>query len=310
VQSLDSVDQSDVQVRFTLNDGTEDSAAPATSEDFQVDNAKPTATITSASYNAVTDTMTITGTNFTTIAAASTDIKSYVDWTKFSWDINGDNATTANISVVVGDVTSLTVDNATTLTLVFTGAKGTAIEATSDYGFTGGDDTLDITAGFSIDAFGNVSTTDAVADAGLSIGEPIITVTKMSVVISDPASSSNPKRIPGAIIEYMISPSNSGSASPDANSTYITDVIDNVNVMFDATTGVSFTDGTTSSALSLGTVTYSDDAGPYVYDYTPVPDGGGYDSNITSVKITTTGTFANGGAPSPSFTLKYRVKVQ
>ena len=628
VSGIDGTDQSDIQVRFTLNDGGIDSANPATSEDFQVDDLAPTSTITSAVYDAANDKLTITGTDFLTIAAATTDIKSYVDWTKFVWDINGDNATTANITFVEGDVTSLVVTDDTTLTLQFTGSKGTAIEATSDYSTTGGADTLDVTAGFIKDYYGNAATTDGAADAtlvttqvsgtvyfddrtspmdpgktirllvdGTSVGTgttdgsgdytiwanvaagdavlayidgdatyfgvtvsitdnasltgfdiyadhvttrhdnggslsnadmdtakgaysdsdilyavsggaltvsgsatnlyipagqtfvpggdvttptlevagtftggsgaidvdgdldftgsftatsgttnvggdfinnggtftasggsvildgtnqyvygsstfydftksvasadtltfeagetttiassgtvtlngasgqllslvsdtpgsywnfvvssgatkaidyvdvsdsdasgsdasqkpidpanytdsdhnvdwfraPIITVTKLSVVISDPISGgTNPKRIPGAVIEYSVSPSNSGDGSPDANSTYITDVIDTSSLEYDATTGVTFTDGTTSSALSLDTVTFSDDAapGPYTYDYTPVPDGNGYDAAVTSIKVTTTGTFAYGGSPDPSFTIKYRVRTK
>ncbi len=58
------------------------------------------------------------------------------------------------------------------MTLVFTGAKGTAIEGTAGYGAAGGADTLDVTAGFSIDGFGNVSTTDGVADGPLTINTP------------------------------------------------------------------------------------------------------------------------------------------
>jgi CSLREA domain-containing protein len=313
VSGMDGVDQSDVQIRFTLNDGTDDSASPVTSESFQVDNVAPTDTITSASYDPSTDTLTITGTNFDTIAAVSTDIKSYVDWTNFAWDINGDGATTADITFVVGDVTSLTVTDATTLTLVFTAAKGTAIEATSDYGSNGGSDTLDVTAGFSKDAAGNAATTDEVEDVLLSIPGPVITVTKLSSVISDPINGgTNPKRIPGAVVEYSIMPSNTGDGAPDADSTYVIDIIDTNSVEYDATTGVSFTDGSTSSALALDAVTFSDDAapGPYTYDYTPVPDGDGYDANVTSIKITTTGTFAFGGTPAPSFTLKYRARVK
>ncbi len=144
-------------------------------------------------------------------------------------------------------------------------------------------------------------------------GSPTITVTKLSVVISDPVNSTtNPKRIPGAVIEYSISPSNTGDASPDANSTYVTDIIDTGSVKYDVTTGVSFTDGSTSSALALGSTTYSSTAapGPYVYDYSPSADGDGCDSNVTSIKVTTTGTFTFGGSPAPSFTFKYRVRVK
>jgi hypothetical protein len=311
VTGMSGVDQSDVQIRFTVNDVLADSAAPATSESFRVDNLTPTDTITGASYDPSTDTLTITGTNFDTIAAVSTDVKSYVDWTKFVWDINGDDAVTANITFVVGDVTSLTVTNATTLTLVFTGAKAAAIESTSGYGANGGADTLDVIAGFSKDTVGNAATTDGLNDGTLIIPGPVITITKLSSVISDPINGgSNPKRIPGAMIEYSITPSNTGDGSPDADSTYVTDIIGINGVKYDVTTGVSFTDGTTSSALALGTVTYSDDAGPYIYDYTPVPDGDGCDSNVTSIKITTTGSFAFGGPPAPSFTCKYRVRVK
>ena len=173
VTGLTGIDQSDVRIRFTLNDGTVDSLLPATSENFQVDNVAPTDTITSSSYSSGADTLIITGTNFTTIAAASTDIKSYVDWSKFVWDINGDNATTANVTFVVGDITSLTVTDATTLTLVLTGAKGTALEGTAGYGATGGADTLDVTAGFSKDVAGNAATTDGIADAAITLGVAI-----------------------------------------------------------------------------------------------------------------------------------------
>ena len=144
-------------------------------------------------------------------------------------------------------------------------------------------------------------------------GVPIITVTKISAVLSDPVNdATNPKRIPGAVIEYSITPANSGNGSPDADTVFITDPIDSATLAFDVGAGVTFVDGATSSGLSLGAVTYSSTPapGPYVYNYTPVPDGSGYDGNVTSVKIATVGTFANGGSPAPSFTVKFRVKVK
>jgi len=304
--SLVDVDQSDVQVRFNLNDGGMDSISVVTSENFQVDNFAPTATVTSATYTPATDTMVITGTNFTTIAAASTDIKTYVDWSKFVWDINADNATTANISFIAGDVTSLTVTNATTLTLVFTSSKGTAIESTSGYGSAGGADSLDVAAGFSIDYFGNTASTDAVADAVITTPEPNINVTKLSSVISDPISTSNPKRIPGAIIQYIISVSNSGNASPDANSTIVISNIDTSAEEFDFATGVIFTDGATTSNLTMGTVVYSDDSGAS-YTYNP---SGGFDPNVTNIQVPMTGTFAYGGLPAASFSIKFYTLIK
>lgn len=141
---------------------------------------------------------------------------------------------------------------------------------------------------------------------------PNIGVTKLSSVISDPISASNPKRIPGAVVEYMITVSNSGNASPDADTTIVSNSIDSNKIEFYYDGGVSFTDGATSSDLAIDTVSYSQTAapGPYVYDYTPSPDGDGYDPNITSFEVTTSGTFAYGGSPSASFTLKYRVRVK
>jgi len=141
-------------------------------------------------------------------------------------------------------------------------------------------------------------------------GTAVITVMKLSTVISDPINGgSNPKRIPSAVIEYSVVPSNSGTASPDANTVVVTDAIDAASVAFDTTTGVVPSDGVTSSGLAMGTVTYSDTPapGPYVYDYVP---GAGYDGAVTSIRVTTTGTFNFGGSPDPSFTLRYRVRIK
>ena len=70
-----------------------------------------------------------------------------------------------------------------------------------------------------------------------------------------------------------------GSGAADTDSLIVTDPIDSATLDYDVTTGVMFNDGTTSSALDLGTVVFSQTAppGPYVYDYTPVPDGDGFD---------------------------------
>jgi len=51
VTGLDGEDQGDVEVRFTVNDGTYDSASPVTSEDFRVDNLQPAVDITYSAAN-------------------------------------------------------------------------------------------------------------------------------------------------------------------------------------------------------------------------------------------------------------------
>ena len=96
------------------------------------------------------------------------------------WDINGDNATTADVSFALSDISSAKVTDSTHLTIVLTSAKGTSLEATNSYGASGTGgvtlDTLDITAGFAKDAAGNAATTDAQANAPLftNAGQSVI----------------------------------------------------------------------------------------------------------------------------------------
>jgi len=145
-----------------------------------VDTTAPTVTHTSAGYTTATDTLVLTGTNFATLLesgeTASTDIKARLDWSKLSWDINGDNAATADVSFALGDIASAVVTDGTRLTVVLTPTKGAALEATSgfgtDIGITG-IDTLDISAGFARDLAGNAAKTDAVANAALTITTPV-----------------------------------------------------------------------------------------------------------------------------------------
>ncbi|UCG66877.1 MAG: fibronectin type III domain-containing protein [Deltaproteobacteria bacterium] len=65
VTGLNGIDQNDVRVRFTINDGTYNSLMPVTSENFRVDNLNPTGTITYSDTNSShvdVGTLTITAT--------------------------------------------------------------------------------------------------------------------------------------------------------------------------------------------------------------------------------------------------------
>ena len=145
------------------------------------------------------------------------------------------------------------------------------------------------------------------------LGDVHLTATKISAVISDTVNNTtNPKRIPGAVIEYSIMIANTNGGSPDSDTFVITDAIDSATLAFDVSAGVTFVDGATSSGLTLGAVTYSSTAapGPYVYNYTPVPDGNGCDGAVTGVRIAMSGLFAKGGSPSPSFAVKFRARIK
>lgn len=157
-----------LQVRDTAGN-----AGTTASQAYTLDTTVPTATITGAGYTITSNTLKLTGTNFNTLLAASetaaTDIKARLDWTKLSWDIDGDDGTTANVSFALSDISSAKVASGTTMIVVLTDAKGTALEAASGFGASGAADTLDVSAGFSRDLAGNTATTDAASNAALGI---------------------------------------------------------------------------------------------------------------------------------------------
>jgi hypothetical protein len=140
-------------------------AADMTQFSVPADTSAPTATVTDAVYSA--GTITLTGTLFTTTAVALTDIKSYVDWSKFVVTAVNDASATTAITFSASDIASATVTNGTTITIVLTAAKaasvGTAIQTISTA------DKLTIGAGFLRDYAGNAATTDALPADGLDV---------------------------------------------------------------------------------------------------------------------------------------------
>jgi hypothetical protein len=114
--------------------------------------------------------LVLTGTNFNTLLetgeSSATDIKERLDWSKLSWDINGDNATTADVGFALADISSAKVTSDMRLSIVLNADKGTSLEATAGYGGAA-DDKLDIANGFDRDMAGNAATADAVNNGPL-----------------------------------------------------------------------------------------------------------------------------------------------
>jgi uncharacterized repeat protein (TIGR01451 family) len=147
---------------------------------------------------------------------------------------------------------------------------------------------------------------------------PLLQVTKLSQVLSDPINgNTNPKAIPGAIVQYTIAVTNQGPGPVDADSLVITDPLVNALALFvDTGSGdpVVFTDGPTSSGLSYNfatDVTFSNQVGgggPYTY--VPTPDAQGFDPAVTGFRVAPTGAM-NGatGGNSPSFNITLRVRI-
>jgi hypothetical protein len=158
------------------------------------DTTAPTTTIESGAYDAGANSLTLTGSNFSTLLesseSAATDIKGRLDWSKLSWDINGDNATTANVGFTLADIASAKVIDGTHLSIVLTSAEAAALAATTGYGITGNADTLDVSAGFAKDLAGNVATSDACADGSISIA-PVVDLNGSGIELNHSATLSS-----------------------------------------------------------------------------------------------------------------------
>ena len=144
---------------------------------------------------------------------------------------------------------------------------------------------------------------------------PIITLTKSVATIYDPYNgASNPKAIPGSILEYTITAFNSGPYRADNNTIRIADMIPDKTKLCVANNGDCtvpyLVDGSPTSGLTVGTLEYSDSNGA-TYSYSPTADGYGTDASVTHLAAPTFGEFQPmSGSTPPSFSLKFRVMVE
>lgn len=145
-------------------------------------------------------------------------------------------------------------------------------------------------------------------------------ITKISSVISDPVNgTTDPKAIPGALVEYLITVSNTGGDRTDTNSVIVTDDAPADAKMcltgFGGGSGpVLFNGGSPASGLTysytaLGNNTddlqFSADSGA-TWSYVPTADADGCDAAISDFRINPKGAFAS----SRSFTLRVRFRVE
>ncbi len=155
--------------------------------------------------------------------------------------------------------------------------------------------------------------------------EPLISVSKVSSIVADPVNgNTNPKAIPGATVEYLITVSNMGNGAPDADSVVVWD-----NGPADAkmcliarsggpvifgdpgnNSGLSYDYGGAGSVvgdLAVGSddLEFSENDGAS-FDYIPTADGDGCDTDITDFRVRPSGAFATGG----NFTITVRYQVE
>jgi uncharacterized repeat protein (TIGR01451 family) len=161
---------------------------------------------------------------------------------------------------------------------------------------------------------------EGVEDTGVgtfqvAIPQPALTVLKTSTVLSDPVNLAvNPRRIPGAVVRYDISVTNSGPGIVDAGTLVLTDAIPGNSSLYVLASGnpVVFINGSPVSGLNFdyaSHVSFSS-AGPSgPFDYTPSPDANGFDPAVRALRIVPGGSMNAAGGGNPSFTLQFRVRI-
>lgn len=160
----------------------------------------------------------------------------------------------------------------------------------------------------------------AIHDITLCRPTTSIGVTKVSSVVADPLNgTSSPKAIPGALVDYAITLTNSGQVEVDGGTVQIVDAVppDTKFCLADMAPGtgpVIFTGGSPASGLSysfvsLGSATdnlsFSANGGTG-YAHVPVPDADGCDPAITHFRVVPSGSFA----PGTSVTLRARFRIR
>ena len=147
------------------------------------------------------------------------------------------------------------------------------------------------------------------------IEHPELSLQKTVNTIYDPINlTSNPKAIPGSILEYTLTGENTGDGAADNNSIVLSDIIPNNTKLCVATTANCmapyFTNGNPSSGLSLTTTNYSNNNGAS-FTYSPSADTEGADASVTNLQAVTSGSFLpQTGGSAPNFNIKFRVIVE
>jgi hypothetical protein len=155
-------------------------------------------------------------------------------------------------------------------------------------------------------------------------GNADIQLTSSVNVINDPVNgTSQPKAIPGAVLQHTVNAKNIGNLSTDLNSTTLVQAINDKSKMYvgDLSAGspIIFNDGTSTQASGLSysftslasttdSIAFSTDGNNF--NYTPVADADGYDVNITHFRLTLGGTFKpTYTGITPTFNFIYQVKL-
>ncbi|HTO55214.1 MAG TPA: choice-of-anchor X domain-containing protein [Myxococcota bacterium] len=164
-----------------------------------------------------------------------------------------------------------------------------------------------------------------VDDQVFSLIKVNLVIVKTVQTISDPVNgTTNPKAIPGAIMQYTVVVTNQGKGTSDANTVNVVDAIPaNLEMVVTDIGGagsgpVLFTQGSPTSGLtytftSLASLADSLDfsnTNNTTWTYVPTANGNGTDPNVKFIRVFPSGTFAANAGTAPSFTLQFRMRVK
>ncbi len=141
-----------------------------------------------------------------------------------------------------------------------------------------------------------------------------LTVVKNSSLISDPLNgSTNPKMIPGALVNYGIGVTNTGTLPVDVSGVFIVDPLP-ASVIFNNAAPVTFANGSTPSGLTFSAATdvrFSNVvAAPASFAACTYAPTAGFDANVRHVCIRPSGVFAGATAGAqPSFTVSFQTQI-
>jgi uncharacterized repeat protein (TIGR01451 family)/fimbrial isopeptide formation D2 family protein len=247
---------------------------------------------------------------------------------------------TWGVGATAGDAVTLAIGGGTSATAGSSTAPSTLTPATSNAA-TGA--TITLTEAFTTGLAGDYTitlactkdsdgTTVSPAGAGLSrtITMPAGSVTctytnsksvplmlvKLATTLSDPINgTTNPKAIPGAVVEYQIIVTNPATTPADAGTVFVFDQIPaHMNLMVTdigspGSGPVQFVDGSPSSGLTYtpaSDVVFSSNGGS-TWTYPPSAGADGTDPAVTNVRVAPQGAFNASGA---QFTLKLRMRIE
>ncbi len=141
-----------------------------------------------------------------------------------------------------------------------------------------------------------------------------LTMVKTSLLVSDPVNgATNPKAIPGALVNYSLTIANTGTLAVDSNTIFIDDPLP-AGVTFNNGIAVGFTNGSPVSGLSFNLATdvkYSNlAAAPASFAACTYTPSAGFDANVKHVCIRPSGVMAGAtAAGQPSFTVSFQTRV-